>query len=280
METQTTKRIPSSVRTRMSDGSEQNFLLFTRQLNQYQNAEHLMQALPSLLHGLISANTFMIVQMNASHSTSSFVVDSKSRESSPLTNQASDEQSAYSWVHERQEPLVIRSIVEETNFRDTLQWFRSNGDRSICILPLSTAIHRLGVIGVGRSSENAFSEEEVSLLALASDHAALALDDRLNFAALEKASQQLENERTKLKLILDLTNSVVSNLELKQLIQAISPSIRKAMQLDAVALMLPTIDDGNLEVYALDFPDSKGIIHPGAIVSPEGPPGKVFRTGK
>jgi formate hydrogenlyase transcriptional activator len=132
------------------------------------------------------------------------------------------------------------------------------------------------VIGIGRSSEDALSEEEVFLLALASNHAALALDDRLNFAASEKACQQLEDERTKLKLILDLNNSVISNLELKQLIQAISPSIRKAMQLDAVALMLPATENGNLEVYALDFPDSKGVIRPGAIVSPEGLPRKSF----
>src|SRR5580698_9167931 len=52
------------------------------------------------------------------------------------------------------------------------------------------------------------------------------------------------------------------------------------MQLDAVALMLPAIDNEGLEVYALDFPDSKGAIRPGAIVSPDGLPTKVFRTGK
>ncbi len=150
----------------------------------------------------------------------------------------------------------------------------------MCILPLSTTLRRLGVVCVGRSNENAFSEEDISFLELAANYAALALDDRLNFTASEKARAQLENEQTKLKLILDLNNSVVSNLELKQLIQAISPSIRKVMQLDAVALMLPAIDNEGLEVYALDFPDSKGAIRPGEMVSPDGLPTKVFRTGK
>nr|WP_251106542.1 sigma 54-interacting transcriptional regulator [Alloacidobacterium dinghuense] len=175
---------------------------------------------------------------------------------------------------------MIGSVASETRFTDTLEWFRSNGDRSICVLPFSTALRRLGAICVGRSTENAFSEEEISLLTLAVDYAALALDDRLHFAASEKAGLQLENERTKLKLILDLNNSVVSNLELKQLIRAISPSIRNVMQLDAVALMLPTSDNGCLEVYALDFPDSKGTIRPGVMVSPDGLPGQVFRSGK
>jgi formate hydrogenlyase transcriptional activator len=274
------KRMSNSIRTPLPDNSGLDFLWFTRQLDQHQSAETLLQALPSTLHGLIPANTYMVMHVNGSHPTFSFAVNGKTWEAAPPPGLSLDALAAYSWVHEHQEPLIVCSVAEETRFLDTFQWFRSNGDRSICFLPLNTAIRRLGVIGVGRSSEDAFSEEEVSLLALASNHAALALDDRFNFAASEKACQQLEDERTKLELILDLNNSVISSLELKQLIQAISPSIRKAMQLDAVVLMLPAIDNGNLEVYALDFPDSKGVIHPGAIVSPDELPGKVFRTGK
>jgi formate hydrogenlyase transcriptional activator len=106
------------------------------------------------------------------------------------------------------------------------------------------------------------------------------MDDRLNFAASEKARLQLESEQTKLKLILDLNNSIVSNLELKQLIRTISPSIRKVMQIDAIALVLPSADIETLEVHALDFPDSKGVIRAGVNVPLDGHLGRVFRTGK
>ena len=91
---------------------------------------------------------------------------------------------------------------------------------------------------------------------------------------------QLEDEQTKLKLILDLTNSVLSTLDLKELIRNISPSIRKVMRLDAVGLSLPTADGKHLEVHALDFPDGKGHIQPGALLPLESLQGQVFLSGK
>ena len=120
----------------------------------------------------------------------------------------------------------------------------------------------------------------MGLLTLATRYGALAIDDRLNFAASENMRLQLDSEQTRLKLILDLNNSVASNLELKELIRAMSPGIRNAMQLDAVALMLPAADNEGLEVYALDFPDSKGLIRPGEVIAPDRLPGRVFRSGK
>ena len=64
------------------------------------------------------------------------------------------------------------------------------------------------------------------------------------------------------------------------MIQAVSPSIRKMMRIDAVALVLPSAENRELEVHALDFPDSKGLIRPGVIIPPDGHQGRVFRTGK
>ena len=279
MERQRQKRIRGPFPGLLSVENEKGFLRFAGQLDQHKKAEDLLQALPSTLHSLISAHTFMVVHEGGTHQTLRLVVASQSRESLSPPDLSPQGGSAYRSVFESQELLVIPSVAEEATFRDSLGWFRANGDKSLCIIPLRTALRRLGVICVGRSSEDAFPEEDISLLTLAADHAALALDDRLNFAASQEAHLQLENERTKLKLILDLNNSVVSNLELKDLVEAISPSIRRVMQLDAVALMLPAADRG-LEVYALDFPDGKGQIRPGAVLDEDGLPGKVFRTGK
>ena len=96
----------------------------------------------------------------------------------------------------------------------------------------------------------------------------------------EVLRHRLEDEQTKLQLILDLTNSVLSNLDLKELICNISPSIRKVMRLDAVGLSLPSADGKHLEVYALDFPDGKGHIQPGTPLPPESLASQVFLSGK
>jgi formate hydrogenlyase transcriptional activator len=279
MQRQRNRRDSNTAPPRSPVKSEQGFLRFTQQLSHCRDAEDLLQTLPSTLHNLIPANTFMAMHVDGTRPASGFMVNGNGRKP-VVPYDLSQMPSAYLWVHQNRKALVIPSVTAETEFAESMEWFRSNGDGSLCILPLSTALRPLGVICAGRISENAFTAEEVSLLVLAADHAALALDDRLNFAASEKARLQLEDERKKLNLILDLNNSVASNQEPRQLIQAISPHMRKVMQLDAVALMLPAIENGKLEVYAFDSLNSEDAIRSGAIAFPEHLPEAVFRSRK
>ncbi|WP_263352037.1 sigma 54-interacting transcriptional regulator [Acidicapsa acidisoli] len=262
------------------DGS---FLRFTHWLNECDNAENLLRDLPFALRNLISARTFLVVHDYGLPLPSGAFVDGEGWKPLEACELLPEKLSAYFWADGHSWPLVIPSIANETRFPDApdaMDWFRSNGDRSVCMVPLSTKARRLGLIGVGRSFEDAFSEEEVSLLETAAHCISLALDAQLNFVASETARVALENERTKLRLILDLNNSVASNLELKDVIRAISPNIRDVMQLDAVALILPTGSSGAPEVYALDFPDGKGYIRPGTGVAKDGLAAQVFRSGK
>ena len=84
-----------------------------------------------------------------------------------------------------------------------------------------------------------------------------------------------------LKLIIDLTNQVVSNLEFHDLLQAASGSVRRVMRCDAAAIMLADADAKQLRVHALDYPDSRGIFVEGALVPIEGTmPGDSFKSGK
>jgi len=84
-----------------------------------------------------------------------------------------------------------------------------------------------------------------------------------------------------LKLILELTNQVVSNLEFDDLLQSISGIVRKVMHCDAAAIMLPDVDGKSLRVHALDFPESRGFFAGGNEVPIQGTmPGETFQTGK
>lgn len=92
---------------------------------------------------------------------------------------------------------------------------------------------------------------------------------------------QLEREHDRLRLLLDLTNNVLSYLDLRQLCQAISSSVRRVMQSDFVCLTLSDADPGRLRLYAMDFPGSKGVVHEGVLFSLEGTPsGLTFRSGQ
>jgi len=178
------------------------------------------------------------------------------------------------WVYQHQQSLVIPFVEREIRFPRMMEILRGYGVQSVCALPLSTAHHRLGSLVIASKRPNAYSEEEVRFLSLVADQIALATDDALNFEASQRAQNRLE-------LLLDLTNRVVSNLELRDLLRAIAASIRNVMQCDGVGVTLPDAEDGKLRLYALDFPGSKGIIQEG-ITGPdeEASPTVAFRSGR
>jgi formate hydrogenlyase transcriptional activator len=84
----------------------------------------------------------------------------------------------------------------------------------------------------------------------------------------------------RLQLLLDITNQMVSNLQLRDLLRAISASVRRVMQCDLVGVFLADSDGDRLQTFVLDFPESKGFIRE-EYCSMEGSlGGYVLRTGK
>jgi formate hydrogenlyase transcriptional activator len=185
------------------------------------------------------------------------------------------EQSIPWWVYQNQQALVIPCFDRETRFPGALNRVRACGIRSGCAFPLTTVHRRLGVLFLGSEESEAYSEDDISFLSLVADQIALATDDALNFDASRKAQEQL-------KLLLDLTNSVVSTLDLRELLRNISAHLRRVMQCDFVGVGLPHAGNNtHLRLYAVDFPESKGFIGEESLIPIDGsPPGIAFKTGE
>src|SRR5437660_9324096 len=84
----------------------------------------------------------------------------------------------------------------------------------------------------------------------------------------------------RLKLLLDLNNTIVSNLELRELLRVICGSVRQMMHCDSVSVNLPDPETAELKVYALDFPGARGFLREGLLRPADSLSGKVFRTGQ
>jgi formate hydrogenlyase transcriptional activator len=179
------------------------------------------------------------------------------------------------WVFQNQQPLVIPLVDQETRFPDTIEFLKEHEIKSVCMLPLTTVHRRIGAMFLASNHPDAYSEAEVRFLSLVADQMALAIDDALNFEASQIAQE-------KLKLLLDLTNSVVSTLDLRDLLRSLSGNLRRVMSCDLVGVGVPDPEhEKHLRVYALDFPDSKGFLHEEIRIPIEGtPPGTAFRTGE
>src|SRR5947199_4315900 len=69
-------------------------------------------------------------------------------------------------VWETQEPLMISSVDEEPRFPQAVQMMRRHNIRSVCMLPLTTAMRRLGAMGVGSTQVGTYGESDVEFLLL------------------------------------------------------------------------------------------------------------------
>jgi formate hydrogenlyase transcriptional activator len=86
----------------------------------------------------------------------------------------------------------------------------------------------------------------------------------------KKAEQNLAVQNTRLQLLLKLTNQITSNLEFREVLRAISASIRELMHCDLVHISLPDAASGKFRVYALDFPESRGFVKEELLITPAG----------
>jgi formate hydrogenlyase transcriptional activator len=192
------------------------------------------------------------------------------------------------WVYQHQQPLIIPNVHEDNRFPRAVEVLKTRGIHSVCSLPLTTRHRRLGSLAIGSEDVDAYGSEEVGFLSLVANQVGLALDAALSFEALERAQQglqqkhaELQAERDRLQLLLEVTNQVVSNLDLRDLLRAVSASVRRMMQCDAVGVALADCDGRHLRIHALDFPESKGTLQEEhEIPIGESHLGTAFQTGQ
>jgi formate hydrogenlyase transcriptional activator len=210
-----------------------------------------------------------------------YFIDMTSRSELVPEEKLTPEETLTLWVYERQEPLLRSTNEMEPCCRRLQAILKRLYIRSICALPLTTAHRKLGAITFGSKQVDTYSPNEVQFVSEVAGYIALAFDDALNLAALRRATEELQSRNDRLQLLLDVTNQVVSNLELRDLLRAISQDVRRVMQCDYAGLSLPDAENKQLRLYAVDFPDGKGFLQEDLLYSIEGSPsGTAFRTMK
>ncbi len=182
-------------------------------------------------------------------------------------------------VWETQRPFVLNDTEEETRFPSLLQILRENGVKSTCSVPLTTAQRRLGVLSFGRRTPHQYGKGEIEFLQQVARQVAVAVDNALNFERAQAYQRQLAQERDRLRVLLEVNNAVVSKLDLRSLLNAISASLRRVIHHEYTSLALYEEDKNEMRVLALDFPEGKGLIREEMLVPLEGSiTGTAFRS--
>jgi formate hydrogenlyase transcriptional activator len=97
----------------------------------------------------------------------------------------------------------------------------------------------------------------------------------------ERLENELRHERDRLRLLLEITNSMTSRLDLRRLVEALSTNLLRVTRCDFCALLLPDADSGQLRVTTLYNPEARGSLCDGTLIPIHGSScDKAFRTGK
>lgn len=142
-----------------------------------------------------------------------------------------------------------------------------------CIVPMRSPSGLAGVLYLGSRNENAFREQDLELLR----HLAGALTFFIENARTRAA---VKGEKERLNSLLEVSRTLTSSLDSKELFQGITASLRRLMPQDYVLLAIYDSAADVMRIHALDFPDGHGILSPeAALPLSDTPAGITLRAG-
>ena len=176
-------------------------------------------------------------------------------------------------VWKTQTPLIIDNLDEDSRF-PAAQIIRDGGIKSVCCIPLSTVHQRLGTLNLWSEEVGAYRDFDIDFAQLVAGQIAVAVEAQFQ-------REQIARDRDRSQLLLQVNNTLVSNLNLRELLSAISSALSPVMPHEAAALTLHDEATNELRVAAFDFPEDDGNCVTGKLVAFEGNPiGQAFTTRK
>ncbi len=175
----------------------------------------------------------------------------------------------------RKEPVYVTDILTDPVwdlYRDRMLPY---GIRSVWSRPLFTSEGTaLGTFSINYHESRSPSANDLQLIENASHITGIAIERHMK-------EQALQRERDRLRLLLEISSSVTSRLDLRQVFEALSANLFKVMQCDVSALLLPDSESGELRVTTLYNPDARGPFREGWLVPMKSSiSGQVFREAK
>lgn len=182
------------------------------------------------------------------------------------------EGSVAGWVWEHQEPVVVHDIALEENRFPFARTVPNHPVKAICSFPLTTANQRLGVINFWSDEAGIYDDIDLEFTGLLAGQIAVAIE-------VQCQQQKLARERDRSQLLLEITHTLVSNLNLRELLSAISACLRRVVPHDAAGLALYDQSTSNLRLTAMDFPEHEDVFIEDEIVELDGTDaGRAFTT--
>jgi formate hydrogenlyase transcriptional activator len=192
------------------------------------------------------------------------------------------EESLAGSVWQAQQPLLLTDLDSyESRYPRVIRELRGYGVKTAYFLPLTSQGRRLGTLGFFSPGEAAWGEDDQEFLEHVAKMVAVAVDNTINFESARAANAELKRHLEHLRLILDITTAVVSELELRELLKVISSSIRVVIGIDIVTVALFDHESGQLRTIATDAgPGSRSRSEGFLVPLKDTPAGLAFTSGQ
>jgi formate hydrogenlyase transcriptional activator len=190
------------------------------------------------------------------------------------------DESAGGLVWRTQQPLMVADTSLDNRFPKVTPLLRENGVQSYCVVPLTTALRRLGAMGFGSLEKRAYKDDEVCFMQDVARQVAVAVDNVLHRESARLAQEQLARERDRLGLLLEVNNAVVSHLDMDAVFTSVSASLQRVIQHDGCCLTLYDSETGRYRCHLLRVDKNEMIVEEGEADRNTKSPGCIaFSTG-
>lgn len=224
----------------------------------------LNQALHSISRLLSKAIPFDVVSLllidREKQSTQIYALDAGSLdETMPVGTEIPLRGGVVLQVVESQQPMFVPdNRIELAKIPEFANRFKLDRIRSSYLFPLSSSRRPLGVMIFGSAGRQSYSPADVELMQAVASHVSVALESALALDAAENYRAELERERDRLHLLLAINNHIITHLDVNELFQAASASIRGFSKIAFSGFWLFEEGSNQLQCVTLDFPDSHG----------------------
>ena len=140
-------------------------------------------------------------------------------------------------VWETQKAVVI-PIPEEGTLEPVLAFIRSQGRKTACWLPLTTARRKLGVLSFGSCMATAYPDDILAFMEQVAAMVAIAVDNGINYDQAQRYQRELREDRDHQRFLLEVNNLLVSHLDYRGLLKAISEAVQRVIDADQIGVAL------------------------------------------
>lgn len=152
----------------------------------------------------------------------------------------------------RHDVVVLHDLDDHCGYPELVAGLRAHGKRSACLIPLTTALRPVGIIGFASAQIGAYDHADLAFLGRVAGHVAVAIDNVRHHQQATAYQHTLEADRDHWRTLLEINNAVVTTLDLTSLLNAVAPNLRRMIAHDFTGLVLLDRDGKRLGLHAVE----------------------------